>query len=248
MDKVMKYSVLRYSPSKIAGEQINLGIIFESETEYYREFRFIKKFKRLSDFDDEIDVDVVKELLKSIREDVEGTLISDEFHFDEYIKFFINDFYFEEPKRISYTEISEIVETLYKTYFRFDLEKKERPSINEDKKVISRILCDSGKTPNKESWVYGKYHEKITYDFVTEDYCIKVFDFDNKDLSRVINSAKAWAWNAQNMSEKKPIILYRHAEEPGKENKEELDIILSILRSSGADVLSIENGIQLLQQ
>lgn len=248
MEKIMKYSVLRYSPSKFAGERINIGIIFDSETEPFREFRFIKKFKRLSYFDDEIKIDVVKDLLKSIQEDVEGTLFRKEFQFEEYIKFFINDFYFEEPRRISYDEITEVVETLYKTYFRFDLEKKERPTINDDRKVISRILSDKGNKPQKNNWLYGKYHERVTYDIVTDDYCIKIFDFEHKDLSRVINCAKTWAWNAQNEVEKKPIILYRYADEAAGDNKEDLDIILNILKSSNAEVLSIEKGIQFLQQ
>ena len=31
MKKVLRYSVLRYSPSKISGERINLGIAFSDE-------------------------------------------------------------------------------------------------------------------------------------------------------------------------------------------------------------------------
>lgn len=32
MEKILKYSVLRYSPSSVSGEKINLGIIFFDET------------------------------------------------------------------------------------------------------------------------------------------------------------------------------------------------------------------------
>ena len=32
MEKILKYSVIRYSPSSVSGEKINLGIIFFDET------------------------------------------------------------------------------------------------------------------------------------------------------------------------------------------------------------------------
>ena len=60
MEKILKYSVLRYSPSSVSGEKINLGIIFFDETLNYREFRYSKKFSRLSSFDDEININLVK--------------------------------------------------------------------------------------------------------------------------------------------------------------------------------------------
>lgn len=36
MEKILKYSVLRYSPSTVAGEKINLGIIFYDMKSGYR--------------------------------------------------------------------------------------------------------------------------------------------------------------------------------------------------------------------
>ena len=76
MRKVMKYAVLRYSPSKIAGEAINLGIIFVSEDEEERAFAHIQKWNRLRHFDDEVNVDLVKLLIEQMKEDVEGTLLN----------------------------------------------------------------------------------------------------------------------------------------------------------------------------
>lgn len=129
MEKVLKYSILRYSPSKIAGEQINLGIIFDAEADTYREFRYSKKFSRVSNFDDEVDIDVVKGLLKQIKQDVEGTLFSyGNFDIDDYVNYYINDFSFEKPKQIIYEDLSEVLESLYKTYFRFEFDKADRPT------------------------------------------------------------------------------------------------------------------------
>ena len=36
MEKLLKYSVLRYMPSKLSGEKINLGILFSEENTGYQ--------------------------------------------------------------------------------------------------------------------------------------------------------------------------------------------------------------------
>lgn len=129
MEKKLNYSVLRYSPSAISGEKINLGIILCDEESNYREFYFSKKFSRLSSFDDEINLKMVKTLLYGIEEEVSGDLFSYEaFDIEKFTKFYVNDFAFDKPKTISYTDLEDTVSRLKKTYFRFDFEKKERPS------------------------------------------------------------------------------------------------------------------------
>ena len=86
-EKTLEYSVLRYSPS--TGERINLGIIFSEKQLHYMEFRFTKSLTRLSRFDDEIDINMVKLLLSSIKEDVEGSIFDyREKDIKEYIKFY----------------------------------------------------------------------------------------------------------------------------------------------------------------
>ena len=125
MAKTLKYSTLRYSPSGISGEQINLGIIFYEEKEKIRKFRFIKNFKRLEAFDDEVDANVVKILLKGIKEDVEDK--SKEFCMEEYIKYYVNAFNFSEVRTSLYENVEETMEQLFKMYFRFEYKEKERP-------------------------------------------------------------------------------------------------------------------------
>lgn len=248
MEKVLKYSILRYSPSKIAGEQINLGIIFDAEADTYREFRYSKKFSRVSNFDDEVDIDVVKGLLKQIKQDVEGTLFSyGNFDIDDYVNYYINDFSFEKPKQIIYEDMSEVLESLYKTYFRFEFDKADRPTKEDDKKMVARILRDSGKKLINERSIFGKYHDKVTYDIVTDDYKIKFFDFDNKDLNKLVNSAKAWAWNGRHNTGSELIIIYRYSDEISKHHNEEFDVIMNILDESNVKVVNIDKGLQLLQ-
>jgi len=247
MGKYLKYSVLRYSPSKVAGEKINLGIIFSDMESAYKEFKYSKRFSRLSTFDDEVDISMVKKLLQNISDDVSGNLFTyNSFDIDQYTKFFINDFTFEKPKLIEYDDLDEIVKKLHKTYFRFEYDKAERPSKEDDKAIIAKMISAEGKAVKKDEWIYGSCNERITYDLVTDDYRIKLFDFDGKNLNKLVNSAKTWAWNSMQDEERKLIIIYRYAEECSKYN-EEFKIIMDIFNKSNAQVYDIEDGMRILQ-
>lgn len=247
MGKYLKYSVLRYSPSKVAGEKINLGIIFSDMESDYKEFKYSKRFSRLSTFDDEVDISMVKKLLQNISDDVSGNLFTyDSFDIDQYTKYFINDFSFEKPKLIEYDDLDEIVKKLHKTYFRFEYDKAERPSKEDDKAIIAKMISAEGKSVKKDEWIYGSCNEKITYDLVTDDYRIKLFDFDGKNLNKLVNSAKTWAWNSMQDEQKKLIIIYRYAEECSKYN-DEFKIIMDIFNKSNTQVYDIEDGMKILQ-
>lgn len=245
MEKILKYSVLRYSPSKIAGEKINLGIMFYDVDSGYRMFKYSRRFSRLSTFDDEIDVAMVKKLLQSIADDVSGNLFTyDKFDIEQYTKYFVSDFTFEKPKSIQYDDLNDMMERLHKTYFRFEYEKAERPSKEDDKTIIAKLMSAEGKNVKKDECIYGSCNEKITYDLVTDEYCIKIFDFDGKNLNKLVNSAKTWSWNA--MQEQKLVIFYRYNEECSKYN-DEFKVIMDIFNKSQTRVYDIEEGMRMLQ-
>lgn len=247
MEKILKYSVLRYSPSTVAGEKINLGIIFCDMESGYREFKYSKKFTRLSTFDDEINLAMVKKMLQGIEDDVAGNLFTyDNFDIDQYTKYFVNAFSFEKPKSIYYDNLEEMIDRLHKTYFRFEYDKKERPSKEDDKSILEKLISADGREVKKDEYVLGSCNERIKYDLVTDDSCIKIFDFDNKNLNMLVNSAKTWAWNATQEKNKKVVIIYRYNEEQSKYNKE-FKIIMDIFNKSNAYVYGIEEGMKVFQ-
>ena len=246
MEKILKYSVLRYSPSTVAGEKINLGIIFYDVVSGYREFKYLKKFNRLSTFDDEIDLSMVKKLLQSIEDDVSGNLFSLKFDIEEYTKYFVSDFSFDKPKLIQYDDLNDMIERLHKTYFRFEYDKAHRPSKAEDREIIKKIISSAGKTIKGDGYVIGACNEKIKYDIVTDDLCIKIFDFDDKNLNKLINSAKTWAWNAMYNKRNNVMIIYRYNEELSKYN-DEFEIIMKIFKESQIRIYDIEEGMRILQ-
>lgn len=126
--------------------------MFCDESEKYCEFKYSKKFSRLSSFDDEINIDLVKKLLQGIRDDVKNqAMLQKSFDMDGYIKYYINDFSFDKPKMIKYDNLDEMIERLNKTYFRFDYDKKSRPTKEDDKKLIEQLIVTKGKTIKKIS-------------------------------------------------------------------------------------------------
>ena len=61
------YSILRYEPSIVSGEKINLGAIFHYISTDYREFFSISKWARVSAFDDTLNISLMKDLMQDIR-------------------------------------------------------------------------------------------------------------------------------------------------------------------------------------
>lgn len=125
MEKVLRYSVLRYSPSLLSGEKINLGIVFSEESTGYHSFYYARNLSRIKSFDDEIDIPVLKDFLVGIEEEVAGDWFSTGFDIDSFIRFYINDYKFDSTQAILYHDLEEMITTLKKTYFRFDFSKQE---------------------------------------------------------------------------------------------------------------------------
>lgn len=248
MKKQLRYSVLRYSPSKIAGEKINLGIIFEDKENDKREFRHTARFRRIAGFDDELNMETLKNLLNGIKTDVEPSLFSNaQFDLDSYIKFFINDFNFDEPKSVYYDDWDETVEKINKIYFRFDYEKNKRPSKKDEFKLLSDIISTKMDELKWNRKMEGAFNESVTYDFIVDDYKIKILDFDNKDLTKLVNTAKAWAFNCMADSTHKTIIIYRYSDEGSVKDDQTFDSIKKIFEYADAEFLNMEEGIEKIQ-
>lgn len=248
MKKILRYSVLRYSPSKISGEKINLGIAFSDERQGIHEFRHTNRFKRIAGFDDELNIDTIKQLLKGIKTDIDNSLLTNgRFDLDEYIKFFINDFCFDEPKTIYYEDWDATVERINKSYFRFDYEKNNRPSKADDLKLLGEIIVKKNREIKRNSKATGIFDENITYDFITENYKIKIMDLDDKDLSKLINNAKSWAITCMTDPEKNILIIYRYSKRDNLKNNKEFETIKEIFKYADARFVDIEEGIQLMQ-
>ncbi len=245
MEKKLKYSVLRYTPSLLAGESINLGILFSDISSGFHSFYYSSNQSRIRSFDDEINPKTLKLLLEGIKVDVEKE--GKEFILDDFIKFYINNYRFDTPKELNYKKLDETISDLKTVYFRYDIPLSNRPDRTTDQKILANLLTTSGIQIYRNKIIEGKYQERIQYDIATDDYYVKLFDFDQKDLKRCINSAKVWAYNSDQEKDKKVFVLYRCNNESAQKTKE-FQIISSIFNDSKAHFHSIEDGVKILQR
>ena len=114
MEKVLKYSIFRYSPYLLPGKETVLGILFSEETTGYRSFYYTKDLTQIQFFDDKLDPSILQDLLIGISEEVK----EEKFDIDSFIKFYINDYKFDKPRIITYQDLEETIATIKKAYFK----------------------------------------------------------------------------------------------------------------------------------
>lgn len=239
--KKIEYAALKYYNSCISEECLYVGMLFNNITDNERKFISIKNFRRLSVFDDDINIDFFKDYLKSIKDEVETNIFNyfKEFDMKEYIRPFTNELKFSKITSVE-TDESDFMENICKLYLKYDYDKKERLSKETEKHYIQRVLKSSN-IPFTREPICGKHNEQIKFDFVTDDFVIKVFDFEDKDLTRIISSVKSWAYNAREMKEEKKTIFLYDSDILGSE---EFRIIKSILSEDAYKVLPVDRGIE----
>ncbi len=161
MEKIIKYSILRYFPTLFGGESINLGILFSDVKTGFCSFRYTSNLQRVQSFDDEIDRRSLVNLLEGIRQEVSNQSENGEFDLDGFIKYYINNYAFDKPQLVKYDDLERTTEELYRTFFRFDYPKNERPDKNQDKKILTNLILSNGwELKNKK--VSGVYDENIS--------------------------------------------------------------------------------------
>lgn len=237
----IEYTALKYYNSCVSEECLYVGMLFNNRTTNTRTFKSIRNFKRLAAFDDEISIDFFRDYLDSIKSEVETNIFNydKEFNINEYVKPFVNELRFSDVK----TEITDdvnFIENITKLFLKFDYDKKFRLKQKTEKKYIKMVLKSSN-VDFTESPVIGKYNENINFDFVTNDYVIKLFQFENKDLTKLVSTAKTWAYSAREMKgQKNTIFLY----DSDILDSDKFDIIISILKEDSYKVMPVESGIE----
>lgn len=247
MSNILKYSVLRYSPSILGGESINLGILFYCEKENARRFISTTKWTRIREFDDELNISDLKLILDSIRDQVEITLLNAQktFSIESFIKYYTNELHFSKPICIDSNDIDKEIEEVKRMYLRYDYDKSNRPSKAEELRFIAQILNSQGVKFQRRGISIGTYHEPVVYDYLTSSYGIKLFQFQNKDLKKMMNDVKAWAWNSEKNKQVQTLIVYssdlESENESNSANEDLLRTILRIFESSSTKVYRMDD-------
>lgn len=247
----VEFAVLDYYPSFMSNECITVGILFHCITTGKRYFEKITNYKRLSAFDDELDIEFFKANLEGMGEqalDLEYDY-NHQFNLNGYIKSFVNEYRFENIITMNNIEdLDSFIEKTKKIYLKFDYDKKERLNANEESAYIRNFL-KSNSIPYSSKEVSGHYEEPIKFDYVIKQesthrsYGIKIFKFKGKDIKRMVSSAKTWGYNAIKLSNYIDTIFIL---DDYLEDNEDYTTIYNILKDDAYKVMDMKEGLTFL--
>ena len=227
------YSILRYEPSIVSGEKINLGAIFHYPSTDYREFYSITRWARVSAFDDTLNIPLMKDLMQDIRFEMGTSLSNPQFEINKFCSKYNSELYFDTC--IPLTDVSEVnissqIEDIKKLYFQFEYDVSARPSNDDQKKFLRRLLTSKQVAYVRNYTQIVLYGDVITYDFSFGEYGVVFFNLNSAKIdNKTMNKVKAWAWNAKNSTGGlKLLILYDLADESRPEIKPALEIFKSV--------------------
>lgn len=207
----LHFSVLKYIPSPIRRESINVGIAVHIPNQFFSKFYSIHSTKRLASFDDEYDKDFFKMMMDSFHYELDyptttdnelsfNTLLNDEVLSDPNFLLtqtgdYSNEFQFESVNimRSTEAECDEDIHDLIKTYLYYDRPKSARITATEVKRLLSKQLRVSKFSEVQRSpEVPSDFTDNSLFDFKIGDYYIKVISFDyakNSTMAKELKSA-----------------------------------------------------------
>lgn len=235
----IEYAALNYYHSPISEECLCIGVLFHNLTTGKRDFKYISNFQRFHSFDDEADIEFVKLYLRGIKEEIETSIFNynEEFDMNSYTRVYANEFRFSSVKTLNVNENEDYVTDLTKVYLKYDLAKSQRLNVNEEKKLIRRVLESNNLDYNTQK-VNGLFSDEIPFDYQVGNVCIKLFSFKGKNLKRVIGNARQWAFAADEVGVSKKVLFIYDSD---YEDASNLNIIIKIL-SKNAKVLKLDDG------
>ena len=189
--KQIDFSVFSYSPSIITKECINLGVLFHDAENNDCKFEYTNKWNRISSFDDELNIEFVKDYLKGIKKQVEPSLLVSPNNWVDFIKRFVNEFKFSNISSMEVEDKDKFIIDTKRIYLRYDFPENERPKPEEQKQFIKKYLRENSISYSLEP-IIGKYNETIKYDYQVDSKCFKHFEFDNKNVAHMLTSIHAW--------------------------------------------------------
>lgn len=247
-DSTLQYAVLKYAPSLVSGESINLGILVASESEPLVDFIATKKFARVKEFDDSLDIEMLKIFLQGIKGEVETTLenYNQLFDISNYTQYYCNEYHFSRTIELPYKQFDSALKELKRIYLPQDFPKNQRTSHKEELQFMAKILETNHVDFRRNVKELGSYSDQITYDFRVENYGIKLFWLKGKELNRLMTSVKAWAWNCQNSPQGiKTVIIYNYDIE--ESHSTEMQTFLNIFKASSKYIYSWTDGMNWLK-
>lgn len=242
MTHSIKYAVFRYSPSIVSGETINLGLLVTETLSKRMEFHYTTKWDRIQSFDDSLNIEGLKIALADMKNDIEKPLYhsSKGFSIENFIRGFANELHFSAPYQLECENVDDKINELRKIYLRFDYKVKDRLKPNDEIKFLQGLLKGTGVKYSRNFHTHGKFGVPISYDLVFSNYGVRYIRFEDKDISRMFNSLKAWAWDSSHDPYRSTIYIFSpDGKDP--DNIANLKKAKAILKDASENVFSIED-------
>lgn len=207
----VRFSRLNYYPSFISNDCIEIGILFHDIDNDIRKFEVTTNWSRLKSFDDELDIDYMKMILEGIKNEVSNNSLfnyKQKFDINKYIKFYVNELKFTEIRAAEVSDLNDFIEETKRMFLRYDYDKAERPSRTQQITYLRKLFKENNIKYSSHK-VKGGFDEGINYDYIVDEYAFRIFSFENKNMNKLISSAKTWAYNAAEMKEQyKTVFIY----------------------------------------
>lgn len=198
-------ATIQYIPDIDRNERLNVGVVLHCPKLEYLEFGFIKNKKRLTSFDDELDIEFFEIYIEGIKNEFKNDIynqldIKKEGLLDKLSYNYVNQFQFI-IERISVSEdIKTEFENLKKLKLHYDYKKKDRLTAKQKFDVISRNFLETNIKINvvKHGEVFGKFDENLNFDFKIDNTYVKIFEFSNNNYKHLVSQIKVWIYNSKN--------------------------------------------------
>ncbi len=233
----IEFSILSYYLSILTKENINVGLLFQNMDTDETIFYIMNNWNRLQSFDDELDIKFMKKYLTGMKNECEKSLFNinndKKFSLKEYISYYVNELQFSNIIEANITNIREFIDNTEKVYMKFDFNKHERLSSQKELKFMKMLMKSNNINYSSKS-IIGKFNENVQYDFMVNKYGFKNFIFENKNISRQISTAKAWAYTANKLKNNYKTIFVYDIEKLDSSN---YTIIMKILKENAYKVI-----------
>ena len=251
---VCVYTTIEYFPKSFNSESINVGFVFHNVTEGTIKFLKAKNKKRITSFDDELDIEDYNMMMNAFENFIKKPFKHNLFkeyddircHDENYLKSikhnFLNEFRFSNVFKINSNNPLKDFEDYSKIFLYFDFEKKDRLKEQDISKILRKQIKQQLAAINisyDESFSakeISEYGEPMKVDFkIGNKVYIKILDIRSDSFSK-INTAKIWTFNKRYFDKNNLTLIFAITSMP---ETEEERAYYNILKMTDAPIYSI---------
>lgn len=201
------YSICRYVPDIIRGQYINIGIVTYIPQLGKSKFYSTKNLSRITNFDDELERDILKALLESLEIQFNNNHLPIEKkkpspdYLQAQLVYYVNQVQFGEIKVLNSTNIEEDIKDLFDMYLYYDQKKSNRISADRVKRLVSKLFTvNEYKNVNRHPKEQNLFKQR-PFDFSVQlkgsTALIKALTFDYKNDNSLYNEIKSFLFDLE---------------------------------------------------